>query len=230
MSKIREQFTAPPTTPLEVAPTGDLKPYVIFTQLKANGPYIYAGWLEAADDSMAMEFAKEHYGQDQECVNIWAIRREHITSSDGLYPPLPSGEGSGVRAERAAVAQSNNHRTASNTPSSQPSSKGRGSYQVFTQRKAGDLWITWESIDAATPQAAIDAARKTMKQAAHAHAIWVVAPNDIISTHNDLIWRHTDQSYRLARGYGREVRAKWIAFRDEKQLAEYEKDDLAEAF
>ena len=34
----------------------------------------------------------------------------------------------------------------------------------------------------------------------------------------------------MCRGYGREVRAKWIAFRDEKQLAEYEKDDLQEAF
>jgi 1,2-phenylacetyl-CoA epoxidase PaaB subunit len=197
MSKIREQFTAPPPEPLQVEPTGDLKPYVIFTQLRANGPYIYAGWLEAADDDMAMAFAKEHYGQDQECVNIQAIRREHMTSSDGLYASTRSGA---------------------------------GKFQVFTQKNAGDLWITWETIDAATPEAAIDAARKTLKQAASAHAIWVVAQNDIISTHNELIWRHTDQSYRLARGYGRDVRAKWIAFRDEKQLAEYEKDDLAEAF
>jgi len=197
VSKIREQFAAPPTTPLEVQPTGDLRPYVIFTQLKAKGPYIYAGWLEAADDAMAIEFAKEHYGQDQECVNVMAIRREHITSSDGLYASKQS-EG--------------------------------GKFQVFTQKKAGDLWITWETIDAATPQAAIDAARKTMKQAASAHAIWVADVTKLLSTHDDLIWRHTDQSYRLARGYGRDVRAKWIAIRDEKQLAEYEKDDLQEAF
>ena len=170
---------------------------MIFTQLKANGPYIYAGWLEGADDDMAMAFAKEHYGQDQECVNIWAIRRENITSSDGPYPG----------------------------PKSQ-----NGTFHIFTQKRAGDLWITWESIDASSPQAAIDAARKNLKQAANAHAIWAVAQDHIISTHNDLIWRYTDQSYRLARGYGREVRAKWIAIRDEKQLAEYEKDDLRDAF
>jgi len=197
MSKVREQFTVPPQTPLDVSPTGDLKPYVIFTQLKSGGPYIYAGWLEAADDAMAMDFAKEHYGQDQECVNVMAIRRDHITSSDGLYVSKQSGE---------------------------------GTFQVFTQKKAGDLWITWETIEAATPQAAIDAARQTMKQAANAHAIWVADVTNLLSTHGDLIWRHTDQSYRLARGYGREVRAKWIAFRDEKQLAEYERDDLQEAF
>jgi 1,2-phenylacetyl-CoA epoxidase PaaB subunit len=101
---------------------------------------------------------------------------------------------------------------------------------VFTQKKAGDLWLSGGTIDAAKPQAAIEAARAVFKQAANAHAIWVVPVDCLLSTHNELIWRHTDQSYRLARGYGREVRAKWIAFRDEKQLAEYEKDDLAEAF
>src|SRR5688572_11871063 len=197
MSKIREQFEVPPQTPLEVAPTGDLRPYVVFTQLKANGPCIYAGWLEAADDGMALDFAKEHYGQDQECVYVMAIRREHITSSDGLY------------------ASSSHH---------------AGVFQVFTQKRAGDLWISAGSLKSDTPQAAIDAARKSIKQATNAHAIWVVPSDRIVSTHGDLIWRHTDQSYRLARGYGREVRAKWIAFRDEKQLAEYERDDLQEAF
>jgi len=203
MSKIREQFQTPPAAPLTVSPTGDLKPYVIFTQLKAKGPYIYAGWLEAADDAMALAFAKEHYGQDQECVNIQAIAREHITSSDGLY--------------RASEANS-------------ATLEGRGSFQVFTQKKAGDLWISAGTVDTAKPQAAIDGARQSIKQAKDAHAIWVAPQDHIISTHGDLIWRHTDQSYRLARGYGREVRAKWIAFRDEKQLAEYEREDLQEAF
>jgi 1,2-phenylacetyl-CoA epoxidase PaaB subunit len=197
MSKIREQFNKPPDAPLAVESTGDLKPYVVFTQLKANGPYLYAGWLEAVDDDMAMAFSKEHYGQDQECVNIQAIRREHITSSDGLYLAKDLRE---------------------------------GSFAVFTQKRAGDMWLSAGTLDSAAPQAAIDAARASIRQAAGAHAIWVVPIDKIISTHGDMIWRHTDQSYRLARGYGREVRAKWIAFRDEKQLAEYEKDDLAEAF
>jgi 1,2-phenylacetyl-CoA epoxidase PaaB subunit len=197
MSKLREQFTAPPPEPLSVEPTGDLRPYVIFTQLRDGGPWIYAGWLEAADDAMAMDFAKEHYGQDQKCVNVLAIAREHVTSSDGLYPA---------------------------------SREGRGNYIVFTQKNAGDLWLSAGTIDAAKPQAAIDAARQSLKQAASAHAIWVVASDRMISTHGDLVWRYTDQSYRLAKGYGREVRAKWIAFRSEADLAQYEKDDLQDAF
>jgi 1,2-phenylacetyl-CoA epoxidase PaaB subunit len=200
MSKIREKFTTPPTSPLAASPTGDLKPYVIFTQLKEKGPYIYAGWLEAADDAMAIDFAKEHYGQDQECVNVLAIRRENITSSDGLYSAREAGS---------------------------------ARFVIFTQKKAGDLWLSAPGsgeLDAAKPQAAIEAARQSIKQATNAHAIWVVPSSEVLSTHGDLIWRHTDQSYRMARGYGREVRAKWIAFRDEKQLAEYERDDLQEAF
>lgn len=199
MSKIREQFEKPPEKPLDVEPTGDLKPYVIFTQIKANGPYIYAGWLEAADDEMAMAFAKEHYGQDQECVNIQAIRREHLTSSDGLY------EFTGTK----------------------------GNYVVYTQKKAGDLWIgsiSPRTIEADTPMDAIEKARSAIRQAANAHVVWAVPEQHVIGTHGDLIWRHTDQNYRLARGYGREVRAKWAAIRDEQKLAEYEKDDLQEAF
>jgi len=195
MSKLRESVPQP-SGELTVEPTGDARPFVIFTQLKAGGPYIYAGWLEAPDADMAMAFAKEHYGQDQECVNIQAIDRADITSSDGLY-------------ECGAA---------------------RGPFAVFTQKRAGDLWIGAGVVESAKPQAAIEAARKSIKQAAGAHAIWVVPDEKINITHGDLIWRHTDQSYRLARGYGREVRAKWVAFRDEKQLAEYEKDDLQEAF
>ena len=199
MSKIREQFDGPPETPLEVAPTGDLRPFVIFTQLRKAGPYIYAGWLEASDAAMAMSFAKEHYGQDQECVGIWAIDRAHLTSSDGLY--RASGR------------------------------NGRRSYIVMSQKKAGDLFLEAGTIEADSPAAAVDAARRGLRMAQAAHCIWVVPPEHVNkSGENELIWRYTDQSYRLARGYGREVRAKWIAFRDEKKLAEYEKDDLAEAF
>ncbi|HWB20966.1 MAG TPA: hypothetical protein VG711_11745 [Phycisphaerales bacterium] len=197
MSKLREQFSAPPPTPLAAEPTTDLKPFVVFTQLKTAGPFIYAGWLEAADADMAMAFAKEHYGQDQECVNVAVISRADITSSDGLY----------------TAAQSTS-----------------GEFSIFTQKKSGDLWLSAGTLSAASPSAAIAIAKTSIKQAANAHAVWAIASPAVISTHGDLIWRHTDQSYRLARGYGREVRAKWTTFRDEKKLAEYEKDDLHDAF
>jgi len=218
MSKIREQFAAPPPPPPEAPladePTGDLLPYVIFTQLKANGPFIYAGWLEAADDEMAMAFAKEHYGQDQKCVNVMAIRRGHITSSDGLYE-----EETGDR-----------RRETGERPKARSPLPTARSFCVFTQKNAGDLWLEAGRVEAATPHAAIDEAKRSIKMAQNAHATWVVDERDVTSTHDELVWRHTDQSYRLAKGYGREVRAKWIAFRSEAELAQYEKDDLQDAF
>lgn len=220
MSRIREQFIAPSQEPLAVEPTGDLRPFVIFTQLRENGPFIYAGWLEAADGDMALAFAREHYGQDQECVNVLAISREHITSSDGLY------------REDIETTQHQGHEASGDQGlRTLKTATPHSPFRVFTQKKPGDLWIEAGSVEATIPTEALNKARAEIRAAKGAHVIWVVRNAHLIVTDSDdLIWRHTDQSYRLARGYGRTVRAKWIAFRDEKQLAEYEKDDLQEAF
>ena len=55
--------------------------------------------------------------------------------------------------------------------------------------------------------------------------------SDIAATEeNDLIWRYTDQSYRLARGYVKDVREKWEAIRERAAYDEYEKETLKETF
>lgn len=201
MSKIREQIEIPPLdAPIDAEPLGDLKPYVVFTQLKEGGPHIYAGWLEAADDEMAVVLAREHYGQDQECANIWTIERPNIASSDGLYALEDDG------------------------------AKSR-TWVAFTQKKAGDLFLEAGEINAETSGAAINAARSAKPQAKKAHGVWVVPRDEIVSTRSDdLIWRYTDQTYRLARGYTKEVKEKWKRFRAEEALREYEKEDLKEEF
>jgi len=201
MSKIREQIDIPPVdAPIDAEPLGDLKPYVIFTQLKANAPHIYAGWLEAADNEMAVVLAREHYGQDQECINIWAIERPNIASSDGLYALADDATGSGTWA-------------------------------IFTQKKAGDLFLEAGEVEAESSRAAIEAARSEIPQAKKAHCIWVVPRDKIVSTRpDDVIWRYTDQTYRLARGYTKDVKEKWKRFRAEDALREYEKEDLKEEF
>jgi len=201
MSKIREQVEIPPSdAPIDAEPLGDLKPYVIFTQLKEGAPHIYAGWLEAADDEMAVVLAKEHYGQDQECVNIWAIERSNLVSSDGLY----------ALEDEAPAART---------------------WIVFTQKKSGDLFLEAGEVSATTADAAIDAARASKPQAKKAHCIWVVGRDEIVSTRSDeVIWRYTDQTYRLARGYTKDVKEKWKRFRDEESLRDYEKEDLKEEF
>ena len=199
MSKIREQITLVEgdlDTPIE----GDLEPYVIFTQLATGRPYIYAGWVDAIDEAMAIQFAREHYGQDQKCVGLWAIPKPAITA------------GGSEEAGGAAVTVG-------------------GRYEVFLRAESGEPHQSVGCVEAESGQEALEIARRDIAGAAEAYSIWVAASERIVATGPaDVIWRLTDQTYRMARGYASEVRAKWEEVRARKDIEEYEKDDLKEMF
>ncbi len=108
-----------------------LKSYEVFVRAKQGGRHTHAGTLEAPNDEMAMQFAREHYGQDEPCVCMWVVERDAIREAD----------------------------------------------QEHT-----------------------------------------------------VIWRTTDQSYRLARGYSRDVRRKWEQFREAGTVDKYQSEDLKETF
>jgi ring-1,2-phenylacetyl-CoA epoxidase subunit PaaB len=61
---------------------GDLKPYEVFVQVERGRPHTYAGSVDAADDQMALLFAREHYGRDQPCVQVWVVPRSAILCTD----------------------------------------------------------------------------------------------------------------------------------------------------
>lgn len=108
----------------------DLQAYEVFIQLRRCDPHVHAGSLDAPDDEVALQFAREHYARDQQCVHIWVVPRSAIVSTN---------------------------------------------YD------------------------------------------------------EDLVWRLTDQSYRLARGY-QDVRKKWEHFRRKRDVDEYQKEDLKDGF
>lgn len=120
-----------PKYPPEIASPaeGDLKPYEVFIQVERGKPHAHAGSVDAADDQMALMFAREHYGRDQECAQIWVVPRSAIVRTD---------------------------------------------YD------------------------------------------------------KDLVFRLTDQSYRLARGYP--VGEKWRRFRDATEVRDYQREDIKEHF
>lgn len=185
---------------LDFPAEGDMKPYVIFTQLKKSGPFICAGWVDAADDEMAIHFGCEHYGQDQECVRIWAIRRDAIAGTEAEYPT--SSEAGPSCA-----------------------------YEVFTQQQAGAQHICAGHVDATNSEQALAAAQQTFSKDGAPKSMWVVPRDSIAATaEGDVIWRLTDQDYRMARGYTKDVREKWEKIRAAQDLKEYEKDDLTEMF
>ena len=199
MSKIRDQI---PTydTPLAGDDEGDLRGYVIFTQLKTDGPFFYAGWLDAVDDAMALDFAREHYGQDQACVAIWAIPRDTIAGTEHDFTP----------SEDVGPDET---------------------YEVFVQPNDRTLMTSRGVVTAPSAAAAVEAAVAATEDADTCIRIWVVRLSDIAATEeNDLIWRYTDQSYRLARGYVKDVREKWEAIRERAAYDEYEKETRKETF
>jgi len=198
MSKLR-QDVALVEGDLESPAAADLAPYVVFTQLTKSGQYIYAGWLDAVDNAMAIQFACEHYGQDQECVRVLVIPRTAIAGTEPRYAPS-TDDGSG------------------------------GPFDVFVQQKAGGLYKSAGSVEATGSKSALDAARR-VHDGGKANSIWVVPHDRITATREgDMIWRHTSQDYRMARGYSAAVREKWQTIRAERDLREYEKDDLREMF
>jgi phenylacetate-CoA oxygenase PaaH subunit len=199
MSKVRENIDITEGE-LESPPEGDFAPYVIFTQLSADGPHVYAGWVDAIDDKMALQFAREHYGQDQKCVSIWAVPRPAISGTGEVYPT--SGEDGPTRT-----------------------------FEIFTQQRPGDQHVGAGSVQAANSEQALEAARQRHSPSQRLHSIWVVPRDQIAATRKgDVIWRLTDQDYRMARGYATGVRDKWEKIRARRDLEEYEKEDLKEMF
>lgn len=81
MSKIREHVPQR-SGELVSEPEGDLRTYEVFTQLERGKPHVYAGSLDAADGEMALRFAREHYGRDQPCVQIWVVPRDAILATE----------------------------------------------------------------------------------------------------------------------------------------------------
>ena len=115
----------------DLSDEGELKTYEVFICTKRGRRHAHAGALEAPDDEMALQFAREHYGQDEPCVSMWVVARDAISEADQK---------------------------------------------------------------------------------------------------DTVIWRSTDQTYRLARGYSREVRQKWEKFRAAASVDKYQSEDLKETF
>ena len=202
MSKLRQQLDLSHVDDtLELPPESDTGGWVCFTQLKKDGPFIYAGWINSPDERMGIFLAREHYGQDQKCTSIWIAPREYI---GGLRENVEGAQ------EEVAAARD---------------------YQIFTQSNAGDQHMSSIVVNAKSAAEAIELAKQQVDDAKDMHNLWAIPVEELIATdNNDVIWRFTDQTYRLARGYSKSVRQKWQVIRAEQDLVEYEKEDIEESF
>lgn len=204
MSKLRDQFES-----LYDVGSGDIegeerdqRGYVVFTRLKPSHPWRSAGWLRACDDDEAVYFAREHYGRDQMVDDVIAIFDGVLAGTD-LTWDIPTGDDGDARP-----------------------------FMIFTQKTAGDVYVGQDAVEATSLATAIDAAKAAAAESGtEPNAIWAVdAANVLHRGENQMLWRHLDQTYRLARGYTAIVREKWDRIRDAEALAEYRKSDLTKEF
>lgn len=202
MSKIRQQIfehegDLPPGIP-------DTDHWIVYTQKKTDGPFTWAGSLNAPDAKLAVQFAGEHYGLDEACTAILTHHAQYVNDGPCGFEPLEKGDDTGDDGQ---------------------------SWCVFgLPRRGGNLVLIGE-INANESSVAIN--RATSVYANGKFVQFRVVPKDkiIISDGNGgLIWRLHDMNYKLARGYSKGVREKWVRIRDEATYEDYRKEDIHKHF
>jgi len=205
MSKIRQRnFTFADELPPHA--DGVMHSYIAYTARKDDAPHRYAGYISAPDISLAVEYACEHYGQDEECTNIWVHLVEDLLETPCAEESIdPDSGADGVDADEDPA------------------------WVVFTQNHRGDIHIETATLHAPDSKTALS--RAVARHGDSRVQVRVVARDRIDSTEPDqLIWRTHDQTYRLARGYSKSVRTKWAAVRKAEDIDEYRKDDIENHF
>jgi len=202
MSKVRQQdLTVGDTLP---DPTPDSRHWVIYTRKRAGVPFKWAGYIDAPDVELALQYAREHYGLDEACVGI--LTHEHEDATDGPYEhePLAASDASGDDGDP---------------------------WTVLTLNRRGGTHVTAGTVRAPNAATAIERASATFADG-RIRNVRVVPANKIYETTADdmVIWRHHDMSYKLARGYSKVVRAKWTRIRDTKAYEQYQQEDIGEHF
>ena len=164
----------------------------VFTQKRPTKEHVHAGSLSAPDASLAQQFAREHYGQDQVCVSLWVGTRSDFLAVDG----------------------------------------GQDTYELFVQWESGDRHIHIGTVEASNGQDANSQCESQFLDDKPFFSVWSIGVSDltVIDEKDNLIWRTTDQTYRLASGYSRVVRKKWDAIREAEAVDAYQEEDLKDTF
>ena len=205
MSKIRQRdFTFAEELPPPA--DGTVHSYVVYTAKKDGAAHRYAGYLNAPDADLALEFACEHYGQDEVCTGIWIHLADDIHETpcaDEKVDPTSGNDAEDVETDPIWI--------------------------VFTQKFRGGIHVEVGPVHA--PDAEIALSKAVARHGEDAVQVRVVARDRIDATEpGQLIWRTHDQTYRLARGYSKSVRAKWDAVRKREDVDEYTKEDIENHF
>ncbi|MCH2136696.1 MAG: hypothetical protein MK101_08955 [Phycisphaerales bacterium] len=184
--------------------TGDDAHWVVYTRKNAGGPARWAGYLDAVDVDLALQYSREHYGLDEACVGTLIHRHDAMTDSEYGLEPLSPASAKGDDGEP---------------------------WVVFVQKGRGNIHIEAGLVHAPNARTAIARGIASFAGGKVTNVRVVLQADCHEAMQEDLaIWREHDLSYKYARGYSKDVRAKWRTFRDEADLEGYRAGDIKEHF
>jgi 1,2-phenylacetyl-CoA epoxidase PaaB subunit len=186
------------------APTPDATQWVVYTQKREGAAFKWAGTIEAVDTELALQYSREHYGLDEACVGLIAYRRADSVDGEYSVGPLTPSQAEGADGDE---------------------------WLVFTLAKRGGNHQTAGTVMAPDATTAIDRATAAFANGKVCNIRVVLASRVHKTTEEEMvIWRTHDMTYKLAKGYSKQVRSKWTQIRDNPAYEQYKKDDIESHF
>ena len=147
----------------------DDRNWVVYTRKKEGAPYRWAGYLDAVDEGLAMQYARDHYGLDEACAGILLHQHEALLDSEYGIDAIPGGNDTGTDGE---------------------------SWLVLTQRRRGMIHVSVGTVQATDAPTAIARARTAFTDGKITN-VRVVRMADCIEACPDTLalWREHDMNY-----------------------------------
>ena len=182
--ELPESAPAPPDkAALDQFPT-----YEVFHQRKENSAYVYVGPVHAPEADVAFLFGKEQFSRRFPCTGMWVVPTEAIRVTEygddlqSVYDRLPLLPATEV-AEAGATAEA---------------------YDIFHLKKRGKAHTHIGQVQAASPEAALQAAKAAFGDQRPVVNVWVIRSGDLLRSDEDDrdMWTTTpDKKYREAIAY-----------------------------
>ncbi len=144
MSRLGLPESAPP--PPDKAALDQFPTYEVFHQRRKTRPYVYVGPVHAPEADVAFLFGKEQFSRRFPCTGMWVVPTAAITGNRvrrrpavGVRPlPLLPADRAGHRVGAAALGEA---------------------YDIFHLKKRGKAHAHVGQVQAASPEAALQAAK-----------------------------------------------------------------------
>ncbi len=187
MSRLELPESAPP--PPDKAALDQFPTYEVFHQRKENSAYVYVGPVHAPEADVAFLFGKEQFSRRFPCTGMWVVPTEAIRVTEygddqqSVYDRLPLLPADALDTASAAALEA---------------------YDIFHLKKRGKAHAHVGQVQAASPEAALQAAKAAFGDQRPVVNVWVIRSVDLLRSDEadrDMWTTTPDKKYREAIAY-----------------------------